>query len=143
MQVKIAESDEQLKQICPVLLQLRPQYDEESLIEQIKLQQKDGYRIAFVEENDAVLSVAGFVIGTKLAWRKHLYIDDLVTNEAHRSTGAGKLLLDWLKEYARKQGCKQLHLDSGVARMAAHRFYLRERFDITSHHFAVVDLDAD
>lgn len=143
MQVRLAESPEQLKLVCPVLLQLRPQYDEDSLTQQIQLQQKDGYRVAYVEENDEVLSVAGFVTGTKLAWSKHLYVDDLVTAEAHRSTGAGKLLLDWLKEYARKQGCKQLHLDSGVTRMAAHRFYLRERFDITSHHFAVVNLDAN
>jgi len=143
MQVKIAESDEQLQQICPVLLQLRPQYDNESLFEQIRLQQKDGYRLAYVEDGDEVLCVAGFVMGHKLAWSKHIYVDDLVSNEAHRSTGAGKFLVDWLKDYARKQGCKQLHLDSGVTRTAAHRFYLRERFDITSHHFAVVEIDAD
>ncbi len=145
MQVKLAESTEQLELICPVLLQLRPQYSQEALIEQILLQQKGGYRVAYVldENKDEVLSVAGFVMGQKLAWQKHIYVDDLVTNEAHRSTGAGRLLIDWLKQYGRKQGCQQLHLDSGVSRFAAHRFYLREGFNITSHHFAVVDLDAD
>jgi hypothetical protein len=30
-----------------------------------------------------------------------------------------------------------LHLDSGVQRFAAHRFYLARRMDITCHHFAL------
>lgn len=140
MQVKIAESVEQLKLISPVLLQLRPQYSEDALIRQIQSQQADGYRVAYVLDGENVLSVAGFVIGQKLAWTKHIYVDDLVTNEAHRSTGAGKFLIAWLKQVGLDNGCQQLHLDSGVTRFAAHKFYLREGFDITSHHFAVVDL---
>jgi len=141
MQVKIAENVEELRLISPVLLQLRPQYSEETLIKQIQSQQTDGYRVAYVQDGENVLCVGGFVMGQKLAWTKHIYVDDLVTNEAHRSTGAGKFLVDWLKQYGRDNGCQQLHLDSGVTRFGAHRFYLREGFDITSHHFAVVQLD--
>ena len=143
MHVQLAQTSAQLKFICPVLLQLRPQYSAAELIEQIELQKKDGYQIAYVVDNQKVLSVAGFVIGQKLAWQKHIYVDDLITDEAQRSTGAGKFLIDWLKQYGREQGCQQLHLDSGVTRFPAHKFYLREGFDIRSHHFAVVDLNAD
>lgn len=141
MQVKIAESLEELKLICPVLLQLRPQYSEDTLIEQIRSQQAAGYRVAYVTDGENTLCVAGFVMGQKLAWKKHIYVDDLVTGEAHRSTGAGKFLIAWLKQFGLENGCEQLHLDSGVTRFGAHRFYLREGFDITSHHFAVVDLN--
>ena len=143
MQVKIAESLEDLRLIAPVLLQLRPQYSSDSLIAQIQSQQKDGYRIAYVQEGADVLCVAGFLLGQKLAWTKHIYVDDLVTCEAHRFSGAGKVLVDWLKQYAKENGCQQLHLDSGVTRYGAHKFYLREGFDITSHHFAVVQRDAN
>ena len=73
MQVKIAESLEELKLISPVLLQLRPQYSEDSLIKQIQTQQADGYRVAYVADGENVLSVAGFVMGQKLAWTKHIY----------------------------------------------------------------------
>lgn len=143
MQVRIAENTEELRVICPVLLQLRPQYSKATLLSQIQSQQVDGYRVAYVEDRDNVLCVAGFVMGQKLAWKKHIYVDDLVTNEAHRSAGAGKFLIDWLKQYGRDNDCQQLHLDSGVTRFGAHKFYLREGFDITSHHFAVVDLNDD
>jgi GNAT superfamily N-acetyltransferase len=104
-------------------------------------QMRQGYRIAWVEADGEVLCVAGFVIGLKLAWGRHIYVDDLVTAERHRSTGAGAAMIAWLKQHAREQGCRELHLDSGVQRFAAHRFYLRERFDIESHHFSIKALD--
>ena len=142
MEVKFADSADDVKKISAVLLQLRPQYTEESLVEQILKQQQNGYRIAYAEDNDTVLCVAGFVMGEKLAWQKHIYIDDLVTNADHRSTGAGKFLIDWFKNFARENGYQQLHLDSGVQRFAAHKFYLREGFSINSHHFAISNLNA-
>lgn len=143
MRVTLLESESELALVCPVLLQLRPQYSQESLLQQIRQQRTAGYQLAYVSDGDRVLSVAGFVINTKLAWQKHLYIDDLVTDATQRSTGAGRLLLGWLKDHARAQGCQQLHLDSGVNRFGAHRFYLREGFVISSHHFAITDLHAD
>jgi GNAT superfamily N-acetyltransferase len=140
MNVKIAESDSELERLSDVLLELRPSFDKRSLIDQIKAQQRDGYRVAYLESGGEVQCVAGFVIGTKLAWGKHLYVDDLVTGERHRSTGAGARMMEWLKSYAREHGCRQLHLDSGVQRFGAHRFYLREGFNIASHHFSIADL---
>ncbi|QIL91386.1 GNAT family N-acetyltransferase [Microbulbifer sp. SH-1] len=140
MHVKLLTSDEDLNEIGKVLLQLRPQYNLENLKAQIKLQQESGYNLAYVKSDGRILCVAGFVIGQKLAWGKHIYIDDLVTDENHRSTGAGTLLMNWLKEYAKEIGCGQVHLDSGVQRFSAHRFYLRERFSIASHHFSITEL---
>lgn len=140
MKVKLLTSEEDLNGIAEVLLQLRPQYDLESLKAQIKLQQESGYNLAYVKSDERILCVAGFVVGQKLAWGKHIYIDDLVTDERHRSTGAGTLLIHWLKEYAKEIGCGQVHLDSGVQRFPAHRFYLKEGFNIASHHFSITEL---
>ena len=140
MQVHIAEDEQELKRIAPVMLELRDHFDSDGLVAQIRAQQKDGYVVAYVEEDGEVLAVAGFVITSKLAWRKHLYVDDLVTAAARRSRGAGRCLMDWLKRHAIDNGCGQLHLDSGVHRFRAHKFYLREGFDINSHHFAISEL---
>ena len=140
MNIKIAESDAELARISDVLLELRRAFTKDALIAQIKAQQQAGYRVAYLESAGESVCVAGFVVGTKLAWGKHLYVDDLVTAERHRSTGAGKRMLDWLKAHALALGCRQLELDSGVQRFGAHRFYLREGFDISSHHFSIADL---
>jgi hypothetical protein len=51
--------------------------------------------------------------------------------------GHGRALFEWLLHHAKTQGCEQLHLDSGVQRFDAHRFYLGRGMAITAHHFAV------
>ncbi|TQV87101.1 GNAT family N-acetyltransferase [Aliikangiella coralliicola] len=140
MQVQFLKSDQELSEVAEILLQLRPQYAKEKLIAQIKEQQESGYQIVYIELDGKVSSVAGFVTGQKLGWGKYLYIDDLVTNESQRSTGAGSFLINWFKDYAAELGCEQLHLDSGVQKFPAHRFYLRERFKISSHHFSITDI---
>lgn len=135
MRVKLLESDSELQKVAAVMQELRPSFSLAQLVEQIQLQRQHGYQLAYLCHNEQVIAVAGFVIGWKLSWGKHLYLDDLVTIEAMRSQGAGQVLLDWLIDYAKQQQCQQLHLGSGVQRFAAHRFYLRNGFDIKSHHF--------
>jgi GNAT superfamily N-acetyltransferase len=139
--IHLASSEAELRAISPVLLQLRPAFTEATLIAKIKEQQRDGFRIAYLEIDGSVACVAGFRIGTKLAWGKHLYIDDLVTAEVFRSRGAGARMIAWLKAHAQEHGCSQLHLDSGVQRFQAHRFYFREGFNIASHHFSITKLE--
>jgi GNAT superfamily N-acetyltransferase len=140
MKISILESDTDLDRISDVLLQLRTAFTKETLIAQIKEQQKSGFQVVYVESEGEVLCVAGFVVATKLAWGKHIYISDFVTEERHRSTGVGAKLIEWFKAHARELGCKQLHLDSGVQRLDAHRFYQREGFKLSSYHFSITDL---
>jgi GNAT superfamily N-acetyltransferase len=82
-------------------------------------------------------AVAGFRLVEMLAWGRSLYVDDLVTDSAERSKGYGESLMRWLIDCARATGCEELHLDSGVQRFDAHRFYLAQRMKISSHHFAI------
>ena len=135
--VHLATPDTDLDAIADVMLELRTMYTKASLIARMREQMQRGYRVAWVEADGEVLCVAGFVVGLKLAWGKHVYVDDLVTAARHRSSGAGAAMIAWLKSYATELGCRELHLDSGVQRFAAHRFYLRERFNIESHHFSL------
>ena len=143
MQVCVLKSEMELTEVAEVLLQLRPQYTLETLINQIRVQRKQGYQIAYVKSDNQVLCVAGFVVGNKLAWGKHVYIDDLATNENCRSEGIGSLMIEWFKSYCKNNGYAQLHLDSGVQKFAAHRFYLNNRFNIASHHFSITKIVAN
>jgi len=132
-------TDDDISAAARVMLELRPQYALDALVERIRLQRAaHDYRLAAtVDELGHILCIAGFVIQHKLAWGKSLYVDDLVTTEGARSSGAGRCLMAWLKTHARDQGCEQLHLDSGVQRFDAHRFYLQAGFRIASHHFSL------
>ncbi|MEI8593584.1 GNAT family N-acetyltransferase [Photobacterium sp. Hal280] len=140
MKVHFLEDNQDVPFVLDVLRQLRPQYDSAALQAQITKQMAQGYQVVYVKSGDQVMGVAGFVVSEKLAWGKAIYVDDLVTAEQHRSKGVGECLIHWLKAYAKAQGCQQLHLDSGVQRFAAHKFYLREGFHIASHHFSMTEI---
>jgi GNAT superfamily N-acetyltransferase len=137
MRIGMAETHEDVARCFPVMRELRPHFEMEAFVAQVERQRADGYRLAFVEVVGVVEACAGFRVSENLAWGRFLYVDDLVTAESARSHGHGAHLMDWLIAQARAAGCAQLHLDSGVQRFAAHRFYLRERMAITSHHFAL------
>jgi GNAT superfamily N-acetyltransferase len=123
------------------LLELRPQFETaERIGERIEAQRADGYRVAasFEPGGDDAAAVAGFRIGTNLAWGRHVYVDDLVTREALRGRGHADAVMAWVEDEARRAGCEQLHLDSGLGpdRADAHRFYFGHGLTIASHHFA-------
>lgn len=136
MNIRIAKTDAELEACIPVLRELRPHIDGDQLLVRIRRQEQSGYRVAFMEVDGEVVAVAGFRIGENLAWDRFLYIDDLVARSSERSRGHGARLLSWLRDYASREGCGQLHLDSGMQRKAAHRFYDREGIEAFGLHFA-------
>lgn len=135
--IAIAEREDEIAACWPVVAELRPHISEEEFVARVRRQGEHGFRLARLEVDGRVVSVAGFRLSENLAWGRHLYVDDLVTAAAARSQGYGEALFNWLVEEARRHDCDALHLDSGVQRFAAHRFYLAMRMDITSHHFAI------
>lgn len=143
LRIRLAESDDDLRRCFPVMAQLRPHLDEPAFLERARRQKADdGYRIAFLESGGVVRAVAGFRIMEMLVCGRHLYVDDLVTDAAARSTGLGGRLFDWLTDHARAAGCVALELDSGLHRAYAHRFYFRKGMTVSSFHF-VLPLGAD
>jgi GNAT superfamily N-acetyltransferase len=137
MLIALASTDAEISRCFPVMQWLRPHLEAAAFVERVQRQLQEGYQLAYLEDGGKIRSVAGFRIQEMLAWGKILYVDDLVTSDTDRSHGYGGQLFDWLVEHARANGCKELHLDSGVQRFAAHRFYLRRRMDISSHHFSL------
>lgn len=136
-QIKVAESDAEISECFPIICQLRPHVADHEFVPRVRRQQHGGYCLARVSDNGAVRAVAGFRYLENLASGRLLYVDDLVTDESQRSKRWGEILFDWLVGQARTNNCDTLELDSGVQRFGAHRFYLRHRMDITSHHFRI------
>jgi len=118
--------------------QLRPMLPEHDLSYAAKMQRVCSFGARMV----VALDVDGTPLGLAL-YRVYentyedlrLYIDDLVSDEQHRSQGIGSQLLEWCADEARRLGCSFQVLDSGTWRTEAHRLYFRQGFSITSFHF--------
>jgi GNAT superfamily N-acetyltransferase len=121
------------------MVELRPHLkSRDEFVRQVDQEQRpEGYRLvaSFEDEISDAAAVAGFRTGHNLALGYNLYVDDLATQSAFRKRGHATRLMQWLIEEARRLGCAEIHLDSGVHRHEAHRLYLNQRMDITAHHF--------
>ena len=133
---KRAITDQQIEDCFEVLAELRPHLVQGEFLATVRAMECEGYKLAYIEDTERVVAVAGFRISTNLFMGKHLYVDDLVTTQSSRSQGYGGQLLAWLRHEANEQGCKVLHLDSGTHRAQAHKFYFEQGFTIASFHFS-------
>lgn len=138
MQIKNLITQDEISQSYDAFLELRPHLlNVQSFVDQIKIQQKEGYKMVAILQDDEVVACIGFRIMNMLVYGKFLYVDDLITKEKWRRKGFGKILLDNVTEIAKNEGCTQIHLDSGYARFAAHKQYLKYGFQLNAHHFAL------
>jgi GNAT superfamily N-acetyltransferase len=135
--ISLAKTDEEIQNCYAVMNELRQHIPSKEFLQRIKKQEKIAdYKLAYLLDEE-VKAVAGFRISECLAWGKFLWVDDLVSKSRERSKGYGGMMFDWLVEYAKKENCEQLHLDSHVQRFDAHRFYLNKRMIIEAHHFSM------
>ncbi len=133
--IEFVPGDAQLLEVWPVMRELRHHRSVEDLEAMYAEAHPQGYRVAGAFADGECRAATGYRFGTSFANGRYLYVEDLVTAERHRSGGYGKALLDHLVDAARTADCDCVTLDSGVQRFDAHRFYLREGFVISSHHF--------
>ena len=100
-----------------------------------------------IESHDSVVLVAdegGRFVGLLTAYQDifsvryghRAWVEDLAVDPDRRSRGIGKALLEAAKAWAKERGATHLELDSGDARVDAHRFYERERPSWTSRQFS-------
>ena len=137
-EIKIAESDEEIRDCYPVMAELRPHLEPVEFLERIKRQtENSGYRLVYLWDGERVKSVGGFRVGEWLAGGKYLEIEDLVSKSGERSKNYGGRLFDWIVDFARREACAQIRLVSHVRRFGAHRFYLQKRMIIEAHYFSM------
>ena len=132
---KTASTDEEIEMCFDVMVELRTNLERSTFLETIRQMETQGFQLAYLEDNEKIVAVVGYRIAFNLFLGKHFYIDDLVTSQHTRSKGYGVILYGWLKDEAKKAGCKYIHLDSAVHRGNTHRFYFRQGLTISSFHF--------
>jgi len=132
--VPVAAGDEPLlRKAERVHRQLRPHLKD--YVGRMKEVLSAGAEMAVCLVGGEVAGVTVFRVLEKTHSGRDLYCDDLVTDEAKRSTGVGHALMQYMERVGRERQCDTLSLDSGTQRQQAHKFYFREGLVITSFHF--------
>ena len=118
-----------------VVKQLREQLDYDEFEDLIYEMRSREYTMLGIFEKERLITYAGVVVQTNLYHKRHLFVDELVTDVAYRSKGYGEMMLEYLKDYAKMGMCERIVLSSGLARKEAHRFYEKEGFSKKSYVF--------
>jgi GNAT superfamily N-acetyltransferase len=110
-------------------------------------------RLAALHPTDAAVFVATDASDQPVGWchvemRRTLVepmsalVLGLVIGEGHRSAGVGVELLTAAERWARARGCRKLVVATRVTRERAHRFYLREGYEVSkTSYFLTKALD--
>lgn len=123
-------------EVFPLLATLRPGLTRAAFDQLITEGGAQGLTVvAAADESGQYLGVALYRVMTT-SRGKLLFVDDLVTGTASRSSGVGAELLGELERRGRVAGCDRIELDSGMTNQAAHRFYYRHRMGAIALHFA-------
>lgn len=135
-EVHEATTESQIRACFPVMADLRPDLDEQEFVRRVEHQVvTQHYHLVYIAPEGVPVCVAGYRIIDNLHMGRHLHLDDLATDEAHRRKGLATVMLSWLEDEARRLECSSLHLDSGVQRHGAHRLYIGAGMDIVYYHF--------
>ena len=138
MRIKTLKTYDEIASAFDAFWELRPHLrSKEIFATQVIEQYKEGYQIIAAYQQEELVACIGFRFLKTLAWGKILYIDDLITKEKNRGNGYGKILLDYAQQIAKENLCKEVHLDTGYSRHAAHKVYLKQGFEFYCHHLAL------
>lgn len=134
--IDASNNEELILRAQGVYRQLRPilSEDQQAYLKEIRnICQTGPAHMLVAVSNDAekaVLGIAMYRVANHIKYAKHIYCDDLITDQSKRSSGVGRALVNGMKKEAERLGLARIALDSGCQRGRAHKFYHREGFRI-------------
>lgn len=106
MKIHTARTQSDLEKFYPLLTQLRPGLNFESFLDTYyNAQKNDQYELVGFLDEEQVIALIGYRVLYDFVRGRHLYIDDLITNESLRSAGIGASVLKFAEEKARELNC--------------------------------------
>ena len=119
----------------PLIKQLTASLTEEDYLRMLTDMVPHNYYQVAAYHNNKPIAVSGYWLATKLYCGKYLEIDNFVVDEAYRSKQIGKMLVDWMLEEAKRNGCETALLDAYVENFKAHKFYYKQGFIARGFHY--------
>lgn len=86
------------------------------------------YKMIGIFDDEILITYAGVAVQTNLYHKRHLFVFDLVTDENYKNSGYGKMMLEYLNDYAKMSMCENIVLSSGFQREESHKFYEKNGF---------------
>jgi GNAT superfamily N-acetyltransferase len=125
LNIKELITDEEIAGAFALMAQLRDRIAADTFLQEVRGQQLDGYHLIAAFDGTQLVGLAGIRSTHTLSRGPHLFVDDLVTDQAVQRQGVGTALMQWLERLAEREGLPRIYLDS---RATARGFYEKAGF---------------
>ena len=86
------------------------------------------YKMIGLMDNEKLITYAGISIQTNLYHKRHLYIFELVTDEAYRLRKYANMMMEYLQDYAKMGMCENIVSSFDLKNTNANKFYKEQGF---------------
>jgi GNAT superfamily N-acetyltransferase len=128
-------SKEEILVILPLLKELNTTTSDSILKDRILEMSHQNYECVGVYLNNKLIGMAGLWFMTRHYSGRSIEPDHVVITKKYQSKGIGKLLFNWIYDYANAKDCLAVELNSYTGNTASHKFYYNEGFKILGFHF--------
>ena len=94
-----------------------------------------GYQCVGVFERDKLIGISGIWLLMKYYIGKHIELDNVCILPEYRDKGIGKVLIEWIAEYAKSVGCEATELNCYTENELGQRFWKNQGYEAVGYHF--------
>ena len=118
-----------------LIRQLYPDLPAEIILKRLpRMAEMTEHKILLGKSEGKTVAYLGYMLLTNLIYADYYWVQDLIVEKEYRSQGLGKIMLDHLKELARKNRVSHIALAANKAHLDAQRFY-EEKMDMDKRGF--------
>ncbi|MCK8520335.1 GNAT family N-acetyltransferase [Aquimarina sp. D1M17] len=121
--------------IIPLLKKLNPTIPAKTLSNRLQDMLKMNYECVGVYDGEKLIGISGMWFLTKYYIGKHVEPDNVFVLPEYQGKGIGKLLIEWILDYARSKGCEASELNCYLGNEEGHKFWKSQGYELIAYHY--------
>ena len=135
MKIRELKTKKEMLEAYDILLEVYPNLTMEEYSNELDVMLPHNYGQMVVMDGNIIAGLTGYWIGSKLWCGKYMELDNVVVAESYRRKGVGKMLFDFMEQWAKDEKCTMLALDSYATNVKAHKFFEGQGYWPKGFHF--------
>ena len=129
-------SDSEVFSIIPLLQKLgNYKVSEKLLKDRLQEMTQQNYECLGIFDEEKLIGTCGLWFQTRHYAGRRLEMDHVIIDDAYRSHGIGKMMVEYISDYAKKKSCNWIELNSYVHNFPSHKFFYNQGFVAKGYHF--------
>ncbi len=126
---------EKLEIILPFLQKINPEVSLETLSKRLKEMILARYECVGVYDQGNLIGISGMWFLTKYYIGKHVEPDNVFILPQYQGKGIGKLLMNWIFEYAKSKDCNASELNCYINNKEGQKFWENQGYERIAYHY--------